>query len=36
MHRTPVTIGKISPDRADRRPTLSGGELLHPEGAYFR
>ena len=35
MHRTPVIIGKISPDRANRTPTRSGGVLLRPEGAFF-
>ena len=34
MYRTPVIIGKISPDRANSTPTRSGGVLLRPEGAY--
>ena len=35
MYRTPVIIEKISPDRANRTPTRSGGVLLRHEGAYF-
>ena len=35
MYRTPVIIEKISPDRANRTPTRSGGVLLRNEGAYF-
>ena len=35
MHRTPVIIEKISPDRANRTPTHSGGVLLRHEGACF-
>ena len=35
MYRTPLIIGKISPDRANRTPTRSGSVLLRHEGAYF-
>ena len=35
MYRTPVIIEKISPDRANRTQTRSGGVLLRHEGAYF-
>ena len=36
MYGTPVIIGKISLDRANRTSTWSGGVLLHPERACFR
>ena len=36
MNRTPVIIGKINPDRANRTPTRSGGVLPRSEGDSFR
>ena len=35
MYRTPVIIGKISPDRANKTPTHSEGVLLALKGHIF-
>ena len=35
MYRTPVIIGKISPDRAKQHPSASRRGAVRPVGAYF-